>query len=321
MEVFTLTDDGLSATPGAVPSIITMGVFDGVHSGHACVLQMMQQEAALRGLRPVVVTFATHPAAVLGREVPSLLTTSDEKLALLAQMGIPYCCVLPFNRDMAALTARQFMTQVLRDRLGAQVLIMGHDHRFGSDGKRDASWYEACGDECGIEVLHAPRCGEASSTLIRQALLEGRLDEATRLLGHTFTLTGTVVHGRQVGRKLGFPTANLHVDSMKLIPQNGAYAVRVRLGDERFVGMMNIGTCPTFECGNIRQPEVHILDFDRDIYDEVLSVELVQRLRDEQRFDSPAALTRQLEHDCQEVRQLLLHQLDNTPENNTTQAL
>lgn len=305
MQVFTLPDVGSSITPTMVPSIITMGVFDGVHSGHACVLQMLQREAAQRGLRPVVVTFATHPAAVLGRDVPPQLTTPDEKLALLADAGVEYCCVLPFDREMAALTASRFMKEVLCERLGAKVLLMGHDHRFGSDGRRDPAWYDCCASEWGMEVLHAPRCGEASSTNVRGALLEGRLDEATTLLGHPYTLTGTVVHGRQMGRRLGFPTANLSVDRQKLVPQNGAYAVKVELGGEHFGGMMNIGTCPTFDCGNVRQPEVHILDFDRDIYGEVLRVELVQRLRDEQRFASAADLALQLGRDCQECRRLL----------------
>lgn len=305
MQVFTLHEDDSPVTPAITPSIVTMGVFDGVHSGHAHVLQLLQHEASLRDLTPVAVTFGTHPAAVLGRDVPPLLTTPDEKLEWLAQTGIPYCVVLPFDREMAALTARQFMEQVLHDRLGAKVLLMGHDHRFGSDGRHDPAWYDACAGECGMEVLHAPRYGEASSTKVRQALLEGRLDEATLLLGHPYTLSGVVEHGRKVGRQLGFPTANLRVDSSKLIPQNGAYAVRVRLGDERFDGMMNIGICPTFECGNIRQPEVHILDFDRDIYGEVLHVELVARLRDEQRFASAADLVRQLSRDCEDSRRLL----------------
>lgn len=312
MQVFTLTEDDSSATLTTMPSIVTMGVFDGVHSGHACVLQMLQREAARRGLRPVVVTFATHPAAVLGHDVPLLLTTPDEKLEWLAQTGVACCVVLPFDRMMAALTARQFMEQVLRDRLGAKVLVMGHDHRFGSDGRCDPAWYDACARECGMEVMHAPRCGEASSTKVRQALLEGRLDEATQLLGHPYTLTGMVVHGRKVGRKLGFPTANLRVEGSKLIPQNGVYAVRVLLGDERFDGMMNIGICPTFECGTVRQPEVHILDFDRDLYGKVLRVEMVARLRDEKRFASPADLVRQLNHDCEECRRLLARPTDET---------
>lgn len=305
MQVFTLTEDNSSAALTTTPSIVTMGVFDGIHSGHACVLQMLQREAVQRGLRPVVVTFATHPAVVLGHDVPLLLTTPNEKLEWLAQAGVTCCVVLPFDRVMAALTARQFMEQVLRDRLGAKALVMGHDHRFGSDGQRDSVWYDACARECGMEVLHAPRCGEASSTKVRQALLEGCLDEATQLLGHPYTLTGTVVHGRKVGRKLGFPTANLRVDGNKLIPQNGVYAVRVVLGDELFGGMMNIGTCPTFECGNVRQPEVHILDFDRDLYGKELRVEMVARLRDEQRFSSPSELVRQLNLDCKECRRLL----------------
>lgn len=305
MQVFTLSDKSLSATAPAVPSMVTVGVFDGVHSGHASVLHVLQREALLRGLRPVVVTFATHPAAVLGHDVPLLLTTPDEKLALLAQAGVQHCCVLPFDREMAALTARQFMCGVLRDRLGARVLLMGYDHRLGSDGRRDAAWQDACAGACGLEVLHAPRCGEACSSKIRDALLEGRLNEASAWLGHPYSLSGTVVPGRKMGRRLGYPTANLRVDSRKLVPQNGAYAVRVDLAGERFDGMMNIGTRPTFDFDEVRQPEVHILDFDRDIYGEVLRVELVHRLRDEQRFDSPAELTLQLGRDCEECRRLL----------------
>lgn len=305
MQVLTFSPDGQSVPAAAVPSIVTMGVFDGVHSGHACVLQLLQHEAEVRGLRPVVVTFATHPAAVLGREVPPMLTTPDEKLALLAQAGVSCCLMLPFDRAMAALTAQQFMSKVLCKQLGAKVLLMGHDHRFGSDGQHGPMWYWACGRTCGLEVVQAPRCGEASSTRVREALLGGRLDEATTLLGHPYTFSGTVIQGRQVGRKLGFPTANLQVDSTKLIPNNGAYVVRVRLGQESFGGMMNIGTCPTFDCGLLRQPEVHILDFSRDIYGETLHVELVARLRDERRFASPADLAHQLHQDCLSCRQWL----------------
>ena len=280
-----------------------MGVFDGVHTGHAFVLASVCREAARRGLSSLAITFGTHPATGVGRTPPPVLTLTDEKLPLLAATGVEQCCLLPFDGDMAALTAREFMSSVLYDRLGVRVLVMGYNHRFGCEQSTDTSFYRACGEACGIEVLRTERWGEASSSCIRHCLLDGHAKEAATLLGRPYSFEGTVVHGRKMGRQLGFPTANLHVPATKLVPGGGVYAVLVELGDEQFAGMMNIGTCPTFGSAGASQPEVHILDFDRDIYGRQLRVHVIQRLRNEQRFSSAAALTQQLEADCKTARE------------------
>lgn len=275
--------------------VATIGMFDGVHRGHQFVLQRVIQTARERGLQPMVITF-DHSAR---RE--QLLTTLDEKLTLIRQTGIERIEVLPFTAELKQLTAHQFMQQVLKERLNVQVLLTGYDNRFGHNREEGFNDYVRYGHELGIEVLQLPAEGQVSSSLIRQLLLKGQVAEAAEALGHPYKLKGRVEHGEHVGTRLGFPTANIMPDSaVQLIPAPGVYAVTC----DALKGIMNIGTRPTFG-PHSQTLEVHLLHYDGNLYGQQLSVAFIQRLRDEQRFDSMEALQRQLQRDAQQAEALL----------------
>ena len=325
-----------------VPVAATIGFFDGVHRGHQFLIEQLQCEARKRGLRSVVITFDRHPRQVLQPWwQPSLLLSLTEKERLLRQTGIDDLVVLHFDEQMAALSAHDFMQQVLRQQLGVRLLLTGYDNRFGHRSKGSIEGFEdyvAYGNELGIEVVKAPPCpavmidgtvdGEShtatvSSSLVRRLLSEGRVAEAATCLGRHYALQGTVVHGQQKGRTMGFPTANLQLnDDCQLVPQNGVYAVvatidveRATLNVERscasdqresktFFAMTNIGLRPTFE-GHRQTIETHIFGLDADLYGRQLTVEFVERLRSEQPFPSPDALARQMALDAATAQQLL----------------
>lgn len=230
-----------------------------------------------------------------------LLTTLDEKLTLIRQTGIERIEVLPFTAELKQLTAHQFMQQVLKERLNVKVLLTGYDNRFGHNREEGFNDYVRYGHELGIEVLQLPAEGQVSSSLIRQLLLKGQVAEAAEALGHPYKLKGRVEHGEHVGTRLGFPTANIVPDSAaQLIPAPGVYAVTC----DTLKGIMNIGTRPTFG-PHPQTLEVHLLHYDGNLYGQQLSVAFIQRLRDEQRFDSMEALQRQLQRDAQQAEALL----------------
>ena len=312
--------------------VATIGSFDGVHRGHRCLLEQVRGIADKQGLKAMAVTFRLSPKSVLGGSDMTRLNSMEERVALLNQAGMDEVAVLDFTHEMAAMTARDFMQQVLKEQLGVAVLVIGYDHRFGrgrTDGFDD---YVRYGHELGIEVVRGEACmedGEAvSSTRIRRCITEGRVTEAAHLLGYNYRLCGTVVGGYRVGRKIGFPTANLGNTDNKLLPADGVYAVRVnmlwamdngKMTDATkmeanncqlstvncpFRGMLNIGHRPTVNNGEERSIEVHILDFEGDLYGQSLCVEFVERLRDEQTFGNLEALMAQLEADKKRVRQL-----------------
>ena len=289
------------------PCIAAIGMFDGVHRGHQYLLGQLTAEARRRNLSAVVITFALPPRQILTGKHSPMLTPLDEKLALLEQTGVDRVVVLPFDKQMARLTSRQFMAQVLKPLFVSQ-LIVGYDNRFGSD--RDATFadYAAYGQEVGIAVkqceawnheLHEPTASlpPPSSSAVRRLLAEGRADEAATLLGRPYTLWGKVVEGQHEGRKIGFPTANIDVEPSKFIPKAGAYAART--GNR--LGMLNIGTRPTYN-GEQQTTELHIFDYSGNLYGSQISVELLWRLRDEQRFSSPEALRRQLIADREAIK-------------------
>lgn len=287
------------------PTVATIGFFDGVHQGHRFLISQVVSAAHAEGKHAVVITFDRHPREVLPSGEPvALLTTLDEKLALLEQTGVDDVVVLPFTREFSQQTARDFMDSVLRGRLHVSKLMIGYDNRFGrytpGEGFDD---YAAYGRELGIEVVRsqvAPQ-GPVSSSVVRRALAAGDVVSAHRALGRCYSLSGSVVGGHQEGRKLGFPTANVvPCDGSKMIPANGVYAVRVALDGREYIGMMNIGRRPTFD-GHEKTLEVHIFDYDGNLYGRSLTVNFVERIRDERRFDSPEELAAQLEHDKLEV--------------------
>lgn len=287
------------------PCVATIGFFDGVHRGHRYLIKKMKELAAgENGMASTVITFDRHPRLVLNKEFqPKLLNTNEEKQALLAKTGVDNCVMLHFDKETAALSARDFIHNVLHDKLNVKKLVTGYDNRFGHNRAEGFDDYVAYGREVGIEVI----CGEAfvlngvnvSSSVIRSFLSEGEVKMAAMCLGYPYFLTGRVVSGFQEGRKLGFPTANLKVeDAFKLIPKPGVYAVRVMTEDskEAMGGMMNIGTRPTFD-GHETTLEVNIFNFNGDLYGQNVEVMFVSRLREEQRFSSVQKLAAQLATD------------------------
>ena len=293
-------------------SAATIGFFDGVHCGHQYLIDEVKRLAQARGLKSMVITFDQHPRQVLQADyVPQLLTTTQEKVQLLQGLGVDHVEVLHFTPEMA-LSAQQFMQQVLKERLGVRLLLIGYDHRFGHNRAEGFEQYVQYGREMGIDVVQntaytSPDGIRVSSSVVRRLLTEGDVALAARCLGRPYQLQGTVAHGFAEGRKMGFPTANLDVSGQSLlIPARGVYAVRVGFGNEACVrpAMLNIGQRPTFG-GLLTTIEAHVFHFNADVYGQPMRVAFVDRLRQEQRFDSVEALERQLADDqCAALRVL-----------------
>lgn len=282
----------------------TVGFFDGVHAGHRFLIEELKKNAGLRGLKTMIVTFANHPRKVLHNTFqPQLLTSHEEKMALLQSTGVDRVEVLNFTTDMAQLSAGEFMYQVLATDLKVRLLLVGHDHRFGHNREDGFPEYVLYGKEAGIEVLQAsrystPNQDHISSSTIRRLIQSGSIDAANSLLGYAYQFSGYVVSGYQVGRKIGFPTANLRVEPLeKLIPGSGVYAVEVIWKKNSFKGMMNIGVRPTIDNTQLLSIEVHIFDFQEDIYHQLVQVRFLYKIRDEKKFDSLEQLILQLEED------------------------
>lgn len=291
-----------------------IGFFDGVHQGHRHVLGRLRSLAAERGLRTLVITFEEHPRRVLGHaNAPDLLTTNEEKLQLLAECGMDACVMLRFSKEMAGFTARQFMDEYLSRQLGVRTLLIGYDHHFGRPQKGEGfEQYAEYGRELGIEVLNADQflAKDAevalSSSTIRTWIAEGRVAETAAGLGRPYSLVGTIVEGRQNGRKLGFPTANLRVNHpAKLIPALGVYATRVVVDGKEYGAMTNVGRRPTLDNGMDITIESYLFDVDMNLYGRTLELRFIERLRDEMRFPSLEALQAQLHEDAQHARQCL----------------
>ena len=290
-------------------------MFDGVHRGHRALLDRLRREASVRGASPVVFTFDRHPLAHIAPErAPGALMTVSDKVDALKSAGIEDIEVLHFDEKLRSLTARQFLT-MLHDDFGITALLMGFNHRFGSDRLDDLKQYEAIGQEIGIEIVRADELRDPAelsrvicSSSIREAIAEGDVTAAAKMLGRPFALRGKVVHGRQLGRTIGFPTANIEPsESALLVPRRGVYAVDVVLpGGERRRGMLNIGVRPTVDNSARPAPsvEVYIIDWHGDLYDKEIELEFIQRLRDERRFSDLDALRRQLALDLEETKSL-----------------
>lgn len=282
----------------------TIGFFDGVHKGHRCLIQQLTRLAAQRNEQSMIITFDTHPRQVVQTcYVPQLLTLPEEKINLLNETEVDSVVMLNFTREMSLLSSSEFM-QMLHDDYGVDCLLMGYDHRFGHDGGNIADYVER-GKKVGIEVLQATELEEekVSSRIIRNLIDDGNLLKANELLGYEFQVTAPVVHGHEVGRSLGFPTANLAWPEGKILPEEGVYAAWATLPDgSRMKAMMNIGCRPTINNGENVTVEVHILDFDGELYGLSLTIDFVAKLRDEMRFQDKQALVKQLRMDAAFVR-------------------
>ncbi len=288
-------------------TIVTVGTFDGVHLGHQKIIASLVAEARKKDLAATLLTFDPHPRKVVQPDAPmALIQTIEERAQTLETLGLDYVVVHPFTRAFAQLSAEEYVKEILVDTLNVAHIIVGHNHRFGKNRGADFADLERFGVQYGFDVtqISAKLIDDVSvsSTKIRRALLMGDLNKAHQLLGRPFQLMGKVVLGNQKGRTMGFPTANLVPNNPeKIIPKNGVYAVVVSIHGAKHLGMMNIGTNPTVN-GQNTSIEVHVINWDGDLYGQTIDVSLIDRLRDETKFDSLDKLKAQLEKDKESIR-------------------
>ena len=279
-----------------MPKIATIGFFDGVHRGHRFLFAQLQEQARLLNLSPAIYTFREHPKQDLTGEAPAMLTTYTEREERLRTYGEVH--FLDFAQ-VRHLTAEQFM-RYLHEEQGVDVLLMGYDHHFGSDRLKGFSEYEHVGKQIGLRILRAFECLvdslPVSSSRIRKLLAAARIDQVNRLLGYTYSISGVVEHGNAIGATLGFPTANIRLNSYKQLPASGVYAVSANLDGVEYKALANIGTNPTVGNDHVSL-EVHLLDFQGDLYDKQLTISFLSFLREERRFDSLEELKQQITAD------------------------
>jgi riboflavin kinase/FMN adenylyltransferase len=290
-------------------TLFTIGVFDGVHLGHRYLISQLVAQARRQGLLSGVVTFKQHPRELLSpHSRPSYLTTLEEREQLLKKEGVDLVVALSFTRELANLTAREFVNLMMKY-LRLRGLVIGPDFALGKNREGNASTLGALGKEMGFTVASVdPKKldGEvASSTAIRNALAEGNMQKVTRLFGHPFSLRGKVTTGEHRGVGLGFPTANIEVDARQALPPDGVYATWAYVGGKAYQSMTNIGKRPTFGAHNKRTIEVYILSYDQDLYGKDLKIELVERLRGERKFENPDALKLQIAEDVRRGKEIL----------------
>ena len=297
------------ASKDSVAAVI--GNFDGVHSGHRYVLNRLREVASKYNMSPLVITFDKHPRELFDHTFkPQFITTLKEKIALL-EGEVENVKVLSFNRELAQVSARDFMEKYLRDEFGVRLLLLGYDNRFGKRNETETfENYQQYGKELGIRVLLANPVDvegiRVSSSYVRHAIADGRMEESTMCLGRPYSITGTVVEGYKEGRKIGFPTANILPPKDKIIPSNGVYATNITLDDKHYRGMTNIGTRPTYhdsEPDSDKTIETNIFDFTDEIYGKELTIEFLYKVRDERQFASPEELRIQIEKD----KEYILH--------------
>ena len=291
-------------------AVITIGNFDGVHLGHQTLFRKVKERARAVGGQSVVITFDPHPIKLMrpDKQLP-LLTTTAQKIKLLADLEVDVIIIHPFTPEFGAMPAREFVQYYLVQRLRAREVVIGHDYRFGRNREGNIALLQTLGAEFGfpVHVVDAIQINNTvvSSTLIRNLIREGKVSAAQVFLGRPYEVTGEVIRGHGRGaRLLGFPTANLAVDNGLLVPAAGIYAVRVELRGQIFPAVANIGICPTFNNQELSL-EVFLMDFDQDIYGAELAVQFVQRLRDEQRFADVPALVAQIKRDVAAARQII----------------
>lgn len=281
---------------------VTIGSFDGLHKGHQTILKQLVEEATNKGLKSLVFTFDPHPRTVLSEGAKlQLLTSLEEKKKVLEELGIDYLVVYPFDLEFSRLTAREFVEDILVKGLHTKQIIIGYDHRFGRNRNADIDDLIEFGKEFEFEVqqIQAKQIDEISisSTKIRTALKKGDITTANTYLGYHYQLKGEVVHGNQLGRTIGYPTANIQIDEPnKLIPYQGVYIATAIIDSTKVYGMMNIGTKPTVD-GTKQTVEIHFFDLDKDLYQSNISIALLHRLRDEQKFETIKHLEEQLQKD------------------------
>lgn len=306
MRVFRNLDD----LPNFKNAVITIGTYDGVHIGHQSILKRINDLAQSIEGESILVTFHPHPRMIVNDKKVSLLSTLEEKCDLLARYGVDNVVVVPFTRNFSQQSPKEYIEDFLVKNFQPKKIVIGYNHRFGKNRAGDIHLLREMSKSLNFEVEEISKQlvedNSVSSTEIRNALEKGEVKVAVNLLGHPYFLQGIVVKGNQLGRKIGFPTANLSVDSeYKLIPKNGVYAVNVKIREVWHRGMLNIGLRPTVS-GDSKTIETNIFDFDEDIYGETIVLDFQHRIRAEQRFVNLDALIRQLKQDKQQVLELLV---------------
>lgn len=296
---------------GDLSFVATVGFFDGVHIGHRHLIDQVKREAERNGLPSAVITFPVHPRKVLQKDYqPALLCGFDEKVEQLATTGIDYCISIPFTVDLSRFSAKEFMQKVLKEQLHVKRLLVGYDHRFGRNREDSYPEYSQYGKELGMHVILASELqlgdDEVSSSQIRRLLKVGNIKEANELLSYNYRLSGKIVEGYQVGRTIGYPTANMRVwERYKVVPELGVYAVMVHLHDLIYPGMLYIGRRPTLHSDNEISVEVNLFDFDGNLYNQSMSVEFIDFIRTDRKFDTKEELVAQIHQDKESVKQRL----------------
>ena len=287
---------------------ITIGNFDGVHRGHQLLFQKVKEWAAKLNGESVILTFNPHPVEVLfPKKALSFITSHQQKLQLIEGCGIDTAIVIPFSREFSMMSARQFVEELLVQKLGVKAVVVGHDYRFGHSREGDIEFLKKMGEECGfaVDTIAGMRMDSTvvSSTVIRQKILQGNIREANKLLGRAFEVSGTVIVGKKRGAGLGFPTANLCMP-IQASPRTGVYVVEAEVDGIKYGGAANLGYNPTFGDSDICL-EVHLFDFNRDIYGKPITVWFIDRLRDERRFSGPEELVEQIGKDVARAKEIL----------------
>ncbi|MDR3272706.1 MAG: bifunctional riboflavin kinase/FAD synthetase [Flavobacteriaceae bacterium] len=291
--------------------VFTLGVFDGVHSGHQYVIDFLKNLAETENSETALMTFDPHPRFVLQPDTDfKLLTTLEEKILLLEQFGVQNIIIQEFSKDFSRLSALEFVRDILVKKFQIHSLIIGYDQKFGKNRDGNFEHLQNLAKTFHFDLLRLPSVNKnettVSSTKIRNLLEKGEIEQANQYLGYEFIMTGTVAHGDRIGRTIGFPTANLEIDPQKICPKNGVYIVKVSIDNEVFTGMMNIGMRPTFGGGLKRQLEVHILNFNRNIYGKKIPIHFLDRIRDEKKFATKNELIKQLEEDKKKTEKFFL---------------
>ncbi|MDO3644614.1 bifunctional riboflavin kinase/FAD synthetase [Mucilaginibacter sp. L3T2-6] len=292
-------------------AVVTIGTFDGVHTGHRKIIADLKQLAAETNGETVLLTFFPHPRMILHPEDESIkmINTIGEKAEMLEELGIDHLIITPFSRDFSNQSAEEYIRDVLVNKIGTKKIVIGYDHRFGKDRQGGLSDLQRLGPAFGFDVIEIPEQDiyevAVSSTRIREALLNGAIELANTFLSYPFFITGRVVRGDQIGRTIGYPTANIVIsEKYKLIPVDGIFAVKVKIDGESYGGMAYIGTRPTIN-GVRRNIEVNIFNFDREIYNQEIRMEFYNFVRDDMKFDSLDALKEQIRKDKLDVEALL----------------
>ncbi|MBL1212297.1 MAG: bifunctional riboflavin kinase/FAD synthetase [Ignavibacteriae bacterium] len=291
--------------------VVTVGTFDGVHQGHLNIIDLLISKTEEINGESILITFDPHPRTVVsGGFKNQLLTTLDEKIELMEKFGVDEVFVINFTKEFAQTTYEEFIKKIIVDKVNAKYVVIGHDHKFGKDRNGNETKLRELAEKMNFEVsaVEAKKVdGEVvSSTKIRKALTEGRIKEANIFLGWNYYFSGKVIKGAKRGRLLGFPTANIKLlDENKVIPKSGVYAVKCSLNNQIIFGVMNIGNRPTFNDIDYIIIEVHLIDFNKFIYDEILKIEFVERIRDEQKFESRESLIEQITKDKNKAEEIL----------------